>query len=72
MEWWLYKRKLVRLFILLKILQIYWYIFIKTKLTIHQQINFIRKLEEDDGATMSFAAEKQQKPISNFSLDLFN
>ena len=26
-------------------------------------------MEEDDGATMFFIAEKQQKTISNFSLD---
>ena len=35
-----------------------------------QQINFIRKLGEGDGATMSFIDEKQQKTILNFSLDL--
>ena len=34
-----------------------------------QQINFIRKLGEDDGATMFFIDEKQQKTILNFSLD---
>ena len=33
------------------------------------KINFKRKLEIDDGATMIFIAEKQQKIILNFSLD---
>ena len=36
-------------------------------MSIHQQINFIGKLEEDDGAAMFFIAEKQQKAILNFS-----
>ena len=31
-----------------------------------QQINFTGKLEDDDSATMSFIAEKQQKTILNF------
>ena len=30
---------------------------------------YYRKLEEDDGATIFFIAEKQQKTILNFSLD---
>ena len=34
-----------------------------------QQIDFIGKLKEDDGAIVSFIAEKQQKIILNFSLD---
>ena len=38
-------------------------------MSIPQQINFIVKLEGDDGATMFFIAEKQQKTILNFSLD---
>ena len=33
---------------------------------IPQQINFIGKLEEDDGAKMFFIAEKQQKTPLNF------
>ena len=37
--------------------------------SILQQINFTGKLEEDDGATMFFISEKQQKHILNFSLD---
>ena len=41
----------------------------KTSTSIPQQNNFARKLEEDDDATMFFIAEKQQKTISNFSLD---
>ena len=36
---------------------------------IPQQINFTGNLKEDDGATMFFIAEKQQKTILNFSLD---
>ena len=36
---------------------------------IPQQINFVGKLEEDDGATMFFIIEKQQKATLNFSLD---
>ena len=34
-----------------------------------QQINFTRNLEEDNGATMFFIAEKQQKTIATFSLN---
>ena len=41
----------------------------QTNMNIPQQINFTRKLEEDDGATMFFIAEKQQKAMTNFSLD---
>ena len=41
----------------------------KTSTSIPKQNNFARKLEEDDDATMFFIAEKQQKTISNFSLD---
>ena len=37
--------------------------------SIPQQINFTGKLEEDDGATMFFIAEKLQKVVLNFSLD---
>ena len=33
------------------------------------QINFTGKLEEDDGATMFFIAEKHQKAVLNVSLD---
>ena len=36
---------------------------------IPQKINFTGKLEKDDGATMFFIAEKQQKTIRDFSLD---
>ena len=39
-------------------------------MSISQQINFVGKLEEDDGATMFFIAEKQQKTVPNFSIDL--
>ena len=38
-------------------------------MSIPQQNKFVEKLEEDDGATMLFIAEKQQKTILNFSLD---
>ena len=41
----------------------------KAKTNILQQINFAGKLEEDDGATMFFLGEKQQKTVLNFSLD---
>ena len=41
----------------------------QTNMSIPQQINFTGRLEEDDGATMFFIAEKQQKAILNFSLD---
>ena len=40
----------------------------QTNTNIPQQINFIRKLEEVDGATMFFIDEKQQKTILNCSL----
>ena len=42
----------------------------QTNLSITQQSNFVR-LGEDNGATMFFIAEKQQKTILNFSLDSF-
>ena len=41
----------------------------QTNTSIPLQVNFPSKLEEDDGATMFFIAEKQQKTILNFSLD---
>ena len=41
----------------------------QTNISIPQQINFIGKLQEDDGAIMFVIAEKQQKIILNFSLD---
>ena len=37
--------------------------------SIPQQINFTGKLEEEDGATMFFISEKQQKTILKFSSD---
>ena len=42
----------------------------QTNTSISQQINFRRKLEEDNGATMFVIAENQQKTILNFSLNL--
>ena len=42
----------------------------QTNTNIPQQINFVGNLEEDDGATMFFIAEKQQNTILNFSLNL--
>ena len=39
----------------------------KTKLKDPQQVNFIRKLEEDHGATMFFVIEKSEETTSNFS-----
>ena len=42
----------------------------QTNTSICQKINFIRKLEEYDYAKMLFIAEKWQKAILNFSLDL--
>ena len=41
----------------------------QTNTSIPQQMNFVAKLEKDDGATMFFIAEKQQKTILNFFLD---
>ena len=35
--------------------------------SIPHQINFTEKLEEDDGTTMFYIPEKQQKTILNFS-----
>ena len=37
--------------------------------SIRQQMNFVGKLEEDDGATIFFIVEKQQKTFPSFSLD---
>ena len=39
----------------------------QTKLKDPQQINFIRKLEEDHGATMFFVIEKSEETTSSFS-----
>ena len=40
----------------------------QTNMSVPQQSNFTRKLE-NDGATMSFIVENQQNAIPNFSLD---
>ena len=37
--------------------------------SIPKQINFVRKLAEDGGATMFYIAEKQQQTILNFFLE---
>ena len=42
----------------------------QTNTNIPQQMNFIEKLEEKNGATMFFITEKQQETILNFSLNL--
>ena len=42
----------------------------QTNTSTSQWVNFVGKIEEDDGATMFFIAENQQKTIINFSLDL--
>ena len=44
----------------------------QTKTSIPQQINFAGKLEENDGVTMFFVAEKQQKNNSNFFFRFIN
>ena len=41
----------------------------QTNTSIPHQINFTGKLDEDNGTTMFFISEKQQKTILNFSLD---
>ena len=41
----------------------------QTNASISQQTNSTGKLEENDGTTMFFIAEKQRKTILNFSLD---
>ena len=41
----------------------------QTNTNIPQQTNYIGKLEKDEGATIFFIAEKQQKAILIFSLD---
>ena len=40
--------------------------------SIPQQINFVEKLEQDDGAAILLIAEKQQKVTLNISADLLN
>ena len=55
-------RKLIRLFVSWKILKTSSYRFSrKTNTTLSQQINFIGKLEKDDGTTIFLIAEKQEK-----------
>ena len=39
----------------------------QTKLKDSQQINFIRKLDKDNGATMFFVIEKSEETTFNFS-----
>ena len=41
----------------------------QTNKSIPQQINFVGKLEKDDGATMLSVSKKQEKTILNLSLD---
>ena len=41
----------------------------QANMCIPQKINFVQKLEEGDGATMFFIAEKQKKKDLIFSLD---
>ena len=41
----------------------------QTYASIPRQINFVAKLEEDDGSTMFFVSENHQKTILNFFLD---
>ena len=41
----------------------------QTNTSIPPQTNFLIRLEEDDGATMFFIAEKRQKTTLKFSLD---
>ena len=53
----------------LSIISVKIYAAVMLNTNIPQQINFVEKLEEDDGAAMFFIAEKQQKTILNFSLD---
>ena len=50
-------RKLIRLFVSSKILQSYWYKFIKTNKFEYSSTSFEGKLEHD-GVTMFFIAEK--------------
>ena len=38
----------------------------ETNVTISQQINFTRKLEEDDCARMAFIAENYKKQLLNY------
>ena len=42
----------------------------QTNTSIPTHFNFVRKVEENDGATMLFNTEKHQTTIPNFSLDL--
>ena len=44
----------------------------QTKLRDPQQINFIGKLENDDGATMFFIIEKSEETTFNFSQNSVN
>ena len=44
----------------------------QTNTSIHQQTNFVGKLEEDDGATMFSIAEKQQKSYSKLFFRFIN
>ena len=40
----------------------------QTNTSILQKIDFVEKLDEDDGAKMLFIVKKQEKTILNFSL----
>ena len=44
----------------------------QTNISISEKINFVRKLEEDDGATMFLIAEKQKKNNFKFFFRFIN
>ena len=72
-KYWLYKRKFIRLLVLKNYYKLNGIdLWRQANASIPQQINFVGKLGEDDGAIMLFIAEKQQKIILNFYLDFIN
>ena len=44
----------------------------KKNTSIPQEINFVGKIEEDNGEKLFLIAEKQQKTVLNFSLEFSN
>ena len=69
-KWWRYNRTFIGLLVSSKFYRLIGiYLSRQANAIIPRQINFVGKLEKDDGATMFFNFEKQQKAISKFSLD---
>ena len=56
-KWWLYNRKFIRLFVVQNYYKFFGIVLSReTNMSIPHQINFVGRLQEDDGTTMFFTA----------------